>query len=223
MLPDSPPFRVHWDTGLRPELLQALGTLAVVSAQAEELLHLIYWKHAGLNERSGPIVTDNLNPKRLAEDIKKFISLDASKKNILDDLDLLFTEFERLNTKRNHYLHWIWEIAGFARNDMNKEEAVALSQEMEHKSPPFQVKRPIYRQSGILSEDFSMEDIVAICTDFSWLARRLQSHSLNEDVLQRKRDEVNRFGSFSSPDFTFADLFWPAPWLGKLALPESKP
>jgi hypothetical protein len=94
---DRPPFIVRWNTGLKPEMLQALGNLAVVSAQAEELLHKIYWRHAGLNVQSGPIVTDNLNPKRLEEDITKFVGLDKTKKNILDDLTILFAEFRAVN------------------------------------------------------------------------------------------------------------------------------
>jgi hypothetical protein len=57
-LPDYPSMAVNWDAGLPGEMLRALAHLAVVSAQAEEMLHQIYWHHAGLDERSGPIVLD---------------------------------------------------------------------------------------------------------------------------------------------------------------------
>jgi hypothetical protein len=108
-LPDYPRTRINWETGLASELLRALGNLAVASAHAEELLHQIYWHQAGLDERTGPIVTDILNPKRLGEDIKKLVALDPTKANALADLKVLLKEFETLNTKRNHCLHWIWE------------------------------------------------------------------------------------------------------------------
>jgi hypothetical protein len=99
---------LYWDTGLKPELLQGLGELAVTTAQMEELLHKIYW-NAGLNEIGGPIVTDNLNPKRLSEDILKSAALDPMKANALADLKVVFEEFRRINTSQNHCLHWIWE------------------------------------------------------------------------------------------------------------------
>jgi hypothetical protein len=108
-LSDRPPYVTQWGTALQPELLQALGHLVVVTSEVEELLHKIYWKHAGLSEESGPIATDNLNPKRLSEDILKFVGLDKRKANILADLKVLLDEFTTINTKRNRCLHWIWE------------------------------------------------------------------------------------------------------------------
>src|SRR5260370_42211857 len=90
-LSDRPLFVTRWETGVSPEFLQAIGTLAVVSAEIEQQLHLIYWKHAGFNEQSGPIATDNLHPKRLSEDILKFVAIDASKANILADLKTLIS------------------------------------------------------------------------------------------------------------------------------------
>jgi hypothetical protein len=65
-LADRPPFIVRWETGLPPEILQGIGKLSVISSQIEQLLHQIYWKYAGLKPELGPIVTDNLNPKRLS-------------------------------------------------------------------------------------------------------------------------------------------------------------
>jgi hypothetical protein len=45
---------LEWRSGFDPELLQAIGNLAIVTSEIEELLHKIYWKYAGLTERSGP-------------------------------------------------------------------------------------------------------------------------------------------------------------------------
>ena len=84
-----------------PICCKRFGQLAVITAEIEQTLHQIYWKHAGLDQDSGPIVTDNLNPKRLSEDILKFARLDPAKANIVADLELLLSEFEALNTTRN--------------------------------------------------------------------------------------------------------------------------
>jgi hypothetical protein len=120
-LPDYPSSTVSWDTGLKPEMLQALGNLAVVSSQAEELLHQVYWHHAGLNAKSGPIVTDNLNPKRLHEDIIKLASIDASKANIVADLRIVLAArneitacigFGRLRQYRQCQLHLTTSVIG---------------------------------------------------------------------------------------------------------------
>lgn len=224
-LPDLPPYIARWDTGLEPELLQAIGTLAVVSAKAEETLHKIYWKYTGLDERSGPIVTDNLNPKRLEEDIKKLVGLDASKANVLADLKILFTEFEILNTKRNHCIHWIWEISE-PLGDEKRSVVVVTRNEPEPPNPlrQIKVKRPAYRQSGILSQEFRTEDVEEMCREFSWLHTRLKSHSVTEDELRQKRREIETSAAAkAAPGASYSDLFWPAPWLDKPLPPDLMP
>jgi hypothetical protein len=224
VLSDHPPHVIRWDTGLKPELLTALGNLAVVTAEVEELLHKIYWKHAGLNEKSGPIVTDNLNPKRLMEDILKIAGLDKIKANILADLKILFAEFETLNTQRNHCLHWIWEKV---EQDSKGINLVPYSVGPVQLPPPYRVKKPVYRQSGIASESFDVNDIQSMCANCSWLSVRLRSHAMSEEELRMNRSTVGDFGAVVNADgstaVSFADLFWPAPWLDKPLPPDSTP
>ncbi|HUZ31081.1 MAG TPA: hypothetical protein VMV19_03080 [Xanthobacteraceae bacterium] len=151
------------------------------------------------------------------------MALDTSKLNIQNDLTILFTEMNSIVTKRNHCLHWIWEkveheteLTGLASIDLFAPRS----------KPTFQVKRPAYRQSGILSESFSAEQIKILCDDASWLSRRLASHTLDETALREQREELNQTGAIiaSSENVrTFADLFWPAPWLDKPLRPESTP
>ena len=93
-LPDRPTVVTRWETGLPPALLGAIGKLSVVSAEIEKVLHEIYWKHAGISKIVGPIVTDNLNPKRLGEGIIKFAKIEKSDTKILDDLKKLLKQFE---------------------------------------------------------------------------------------------------------------------------------
>jgi hypothetical protein len=201
-LSDYPPFAVDWNTGLTEAMLRALGKLAVVSAQAEELLHQIYWHHAGLDERSGPIVTDNLNPKRLEEDIVKLVSLDRTKVNILADLKVLFSEFRALNTKRNQCLHWGWEVS----------EKEGIAGVIPGSETPYRLRRPIYKYSGEPSQNlFTVENVKTFCKDFSWLQFRLRSHTFSNDELRRRRNELSSAPPISG--LAIADLSWPAPWL----------
>ena len=206
-----------------PNLLEAIGHLAVITAEIEETLHQIYWKHAGLNQNSGPIVTDNLNPKRLSEDILKFARLDHAKANIVADLELLLTEFETLNTTRNQCLHWIWEKV---EGEELPQTALLAGMTNRH-LPTYQVKRPAYKTKGIGSKAYSTEDIQALCNQCNWLARRLYGHAIDEEELRRLRQESGWIGEIIRPDGTrvksLADIFWPAPWLDKPLPPEKKP
>jgi hypothetical protein len=199
-LSDYPPFTVDWNTGLSEGMLRALGKLAVVSAYAEELLHQIYWHHAGLNEQSGPIVTDNLNPKRLEEDIVKLVSFDGTKANILEDLRILFAEFRVLNTKRNQCLHWNWEVS-------EKEGTADITPEPD--KPAYRLRRPIYKYSGVPAQDlFTIEDVKTSCKEFSWLQFRLRSHTFSDEELRRRRNELSNAAPVNG--MAVADLFWPA-------------
>lgn len=201
-LSDYPPLAIDWVTDLLPEMLQLLGQLAVMSAGAEELLHQIYWNHAGLDEKTGPIVTENLNPKRLEEDIIKFVSLDKTKANNLADLKILFAEFEGLSTKRNQCLHWIW--------DADHEDPFAVVNGTPY---AYRLKRPLYRQRGELIQKFSTEDVRSYCKQFGWLQQRLRSHTHSDEDLRKRRAEHQSSGPISG--IPQADLYWPAPWLDK--------
>lgn len=201
-LSDYPPLVINWDAALLPEMLQALGQLAVMSAGAEELLHQIYWNHAGLDERTGPIVTEILNPKRLEEDIIKFVSLDKAKAKILADLKILFAEFESLSTKRNHCLHWIW--------DTDLESSFAFVKGALH---AYRLKRPVYKQKGEMTQNFSTEDVRDFCKRFGWLSQRLRSHTFSDNELRAKRAELASTAPICG--ISLADLFWPAPWIDK--------
>lgn len=221
-LADRPPFISHWATGIKPEVLQSLGHLAIVSAQIEEEMHKIYWRHAGLDECSGPIVTDILNPKRLAEDIIKLVRLDPRKQRVLADLEVLFKEFEDLNERRNQCLHWIWSVAG---QEVSKGGPMISETQP---APPlaYKLMKPKYRQKGKPHIEYDAKALVQLCDDCSWLLRRLTAHALPEDDLLRNRAELDNtgaIGNYLGRHWPFSDVFFPAPWLDKPASPESTP
>jgi len=152
------------------------------------LLHQIYWKYAGLKPELGPIVTDNLNPKRLSEDILKFVSNNPTKINQLQDLKLLLTEFANINTKRNQCIHWIWSIVG-------RNSDIKLSTEPPQSPTPYRVSRPIYKQSGVDFVEFRPDELDVLCNDCSWLRARLASHAISETDLRENRRHVGVQGS----------------------------
>jgi hypothetical protein len=225
-LDDYPVHLLGWKTGFIPDFLQAIGELAVVTAEIEETLHQIYWKHAGLNQDGGPIVTDNLTPKRLSEDILKFARLDPAKTNIVADLKLLLAEFEALNTARNQCLHWIWEKVETEKPPEGKPPFVFLNHGA---APSYQVKRPAYKAKGIASKPYSQADIQALCNRCHWLSRRLASHAVDESELRILRQDADTgvgtsiTGPNRVPVSPLADIFWPAPWLDKPLPPEKRP
>jgi hypothetical protein len=213
-LPDYPPYISGYSSGLPHDLLQALGHLSVVSARLEQLLHKIYWKHAGLNEETGPIATDNLTPKRLFEDIVKFAKLDPSGEHVVADLKLLSNEFGEINTKRNRALHWIWAIQPINPSDPpTTEEPLA--------TPPFKLLKPKYKQTGEESFEHTAKDVVSLCNDCSWLETRLTAHSMPVDEVRTSRAKLGLDGYV--PGYPRVDAILPAPWLDKPPSPKTKP
>jgi hypothetical protein len=214
-LPDYPSFISGYSSGLPHDLLQALGHLSVVSARLEQLLHKIYWKHAGLNEQNGPIVTDILNPKRLFEDILKFANLDPANEHIVADLRVLSKEFEDINTKRNRALHWIWAIPpnSPSTTQLTTTEPVAV--------PPFKLLKPAYKQTGEGAFEHTAKDVVALCNDCAWLETRLTAHSLPIDHVRAQRAGYAALGAINAE--SIADICLPAPWLDKPLSPKTTP
>jgi hypothetical protein len=201
------PSMIKWQSGLSPDILQGIGMLAVVSGKIEQLLHLIYWRHAGLTDKTGPIVTSDLSPNRLTEAITKLVKLDPAKAHIAADLGTLFTEFRLVNKQRNQYIHWIWSIQG--RTPETEPE------------PPYKVLRPLYKQSGDESAEFDAEQVTQLCNDCAWLEARLSAHAMDESALRARRTEIDQMGAITSPvGLRLSDLFLPAPWLDK-PLPPS--
>ncbi|HEY1721765.1 MAG TPA: hypothetical protein VGG27_11000 [Magnetospirillaceae bacterium] len=198
-LPDKPSI-IKWDVGLPDQLLQAIGQLSVSTAQLEETLHLIFWRFAGLTHQTGPIVTDNLNPKRLSEDIQHLAKKTNQPKAVCEDLEILFAEFNVLNQTRNQCVHWNWVALDV--------DGKSVPHELANK---YQVNRPRYDRKAKPPKAFTIEEVRTLCDDIAWLQRRLEAHAMTPDELRKTRGEIDA----DAPPLTrmFADLFFPAPWL----------
>jgi hypothetical protein len=75
--------------------------------------------------------------------------------------------------------------------------------------------RPVYRQKGIQSVDFTLQAVKELVIDCCWLRVRLSVHTMDETTLKQTREKIDAKGEFSHPVLAFSDLFYPAPWLDK--------
>jgi len=108
-LVDRPIDVVPWEASeLSPKLLQAIGQLAVASAEFEDTCHYVYWKYARLNAISGPIITESLSPNRLSEDIIKLARQIERNKRRTEDIRNIFTLYKKVAQERNSCIHWLW-------------------------------------------------------------------------------------------------------------------
>jgi hypothetical protein len=56
-----------------PDMLQAIGRIAVHAAIFENQLHAVHWAYSGLKVPAGQIITGEMKPKRVFEDIIKLV------------------------------------------------------------------------------------------------------------------------------------------------------
>lgn len=52
-----------------------IGRIAIVAASIEDIFHLLHWQFAGLSDSIGPIITADVKPNRLTEDILRIAKI----------------------------------------------------------------------------------------------------------------------------------------------------
>jgi hypothetical protein len=149
--------------------LEALGTVTVAASGVEEMLHTLYWKLAGVGDKQGAILTREMKPNRLADDIIKLAGLAKLNAKQIDDLKDIFAHHKSLSGRRNEYIHWIWI-------DSNKDR---------HK-----IRSPAYR--GEEERVVSTEEVNALAADLSWLQSRLDSHCVSQEELLATRKRLGK-------------------------------
>jgi hypothetical protein len=192
-IPDRPTNLLQREAPyLDSRLLHAIGRLSVVSAEFENTCHQVYWKYARLNVSSGPIITGDLSPNRLTEDIIKHASLTERNERRIEDLKVIFRQYREVAKRRNQCVHWLWSI-------MVEDRALVV--------------RPTYKGQGE-SPSFSIEEINDLAGDMVWLQRRLVMHLGSDSAIRRLRASQH---APWNPDFAF-----PAPWLGRRVRQDPK-
>jgi hypothetical protein len=165
-LSGRPPHFIPWEESTHsPEILQAIGQLAIASAEFEDTCHYIYWKYARLNWATGPVITASLSPNRLTEDIIKLARQTERNKRRLEDLGHIFSAYKNVAQERNSCIHWLWAPM-IGSNGY--------------------VVRPIHKGPGP-GKPFTAAQICELAYDMAWLEIRLHIHLLTHKSIKAKR------------------------------------
>jgi len=175
------------------DLMRAIGRVAVRAAAIEDLLHVIYWRYADAAFDVAPIVTRDMRPGRLAEDIIAMAVIFDEDEKIIRDLKDLFADYRAATEKRNQIIHWI------------------RHQPKSKRWRKYPLVPPVYKHKKDPTT-FRIKDIDKLADDLSWIEARMYSHSLSADDFEEQRKQ---FGPF-------ARYIVPAPWLGKRYPPIPK-
>jgi hypothetical protein len=149
-----------------PQMLNALGFVAVAAAGVEDVLHSLYWRLCGLTQAQGPIVTGNMRLDRLADDMARFAEASKMDRKQVEDLRDTFSDLKQLTTKRNQLLHGIWRKASHTAHKLA--------------SPGYRSKVEIIT--------WTAEEVLNLAYDLEWMEARLESHcSTRERLLKRRK------------------------------------
>ena len=177
---------------INAQMLQAIGSVAVHAAVAEQMVHVAYWRYAGLDNKVGQVITENMRPKRVLEDLIKIVTLLKSGAGRIADIKDIAHTYGNLAQQRNEIIHWIW--------DSNEDDTV-------HKViPPGYMSGKSPRHH---SKPYTEKQIKAIGDGLRTIARRLQSHLIkDQDILALR--------AVSRPGYVLA------PWLDKPSQQDPK-
>ena len=134
------------------EILEAIGRVAVESASVDETLYLLYWYYLDVLIDVAPIITRDMKPNRIAEDIIKVAIASGEDDDKLKDLRDVIADYRELADKRNKCMHWFWHQRKNRR----------------HKKHP--LMPPAYKTAA--PETFTVDEINNLAFDLAWVERR---------------------------------------------------
>jgi len=178
-----------------PQMLQALGRVAVHAAIVEQQIHVAYWQYAGLTRGVGQIITGHMRPKIVFQDLFKIANETKAISGRIVDLEEISLTYGALAEQRNELLHWIWQ---------------SDAEDKEHT-----VYAPGYMRGKYgVSKPYTVEQVNAIADGLKALSKRLNAHTISEaDLLAYQA----LFGAERHAKHV------PAPWLDKSSPPSPKP
>jgi hypothetical protein len=176
------------------DLLRAIGRVATLSASIDELLHVIHWNYLDTNWDIAAIVTRDMRPSRLAEDIVRMAIACPDEDAIIQDLRDLMADYREAVERRNQLIHWVWEQPKHRRR-------------LQHPLRP-----PVAKQNKHTSVSFTVKEIEKLGDDLLWIEARMRTHSLSADEFKEERERLGPFARFIVP----------APWRGKRYPPIPK-
>ncbi len=149
-------------------ILAEIGRLAIVSASIDDILHAIYWKFARLTDAVGAVITGDIRPGRLVDDIIKVAKAAKVDPKIVDDLKDIFADHKNLAILRNQCIHWTW----------NRPTGRKI------------VVEPPTHKTGHTPITLTLTQIKKLADDLVWIETRLDAHAMtDEELAQRKKEE----------------------------------
>lgn len=174
------------------DVLKAIGKIAVNCASIEDILHSIHWRYLEIPFDVGPILTADLKPSRLMDDIIKIAVEFGEDEDRVQDLKALFADYRELSEQRNKCMHWLW--------------AQPVKKSRRHRLYPPNYKR------GKLDVHFDIKELNRLADDLVWVEARMRTHALTDDEFEQERKLSGRY----------KHGLVPAPWLDKRPRPTPK-
>lgn len=156
--------------------MEEIGRIAIISASIEDLLHVLYWKFAGLTEPVGAVITGDARATRLSEDIIRVAKAADIDQSIVDDLKDIFAEFVGSTRERNEFVHWIWSWNTETHED--------------------RIDPPGYKRSRE-GRYVKTSDVSRVADDLVWIEHRIAAHLMSDEELKESK---RKFGLAGAPD-----------------------
>jgi len=159
-------------------IMGEIGRIAIVSAAIEDLLHVLYWKFAGLTDPIGAVVTGDARATRLSEDVIRIAKAGGVDAAIIDDLKDIFSDFIVLVQERNKFLHWIWSWNTETYED--------------------RIDPPGYKP-GHQGKYVTRGGIAKIADGLVWIEHRLAAHYMTKKELSASKRKYGLAGALEAP------------------------
>jgi hypothetical protein len=162
----------------REPIMMEIGRLAIVSASIEDLLHMLYWRLAGLADPIGAVITGDARATRLSEDVLRIAKAAKIDQSVIDDLQDIFADLIKLTKERNQFVHWIWSWNTKTHED--------------------RIDPPGYKPS-LTGRYVTTEDVAKVADDLVWIEHRLSAHLMTEQELSASKAKYGMAGAPDAP------------------------
>lgn len=160
----------------RDEIMLEIGRIAIVAASIEDILHSIHWRLSGLSDSVGAVITADARASRLTEDIIRVGRAAGIDQAIIDDLKDIFSDYAKLATERNKFVHWIWSWNTETRQDRIDPPGYKPTRQGKYATP---------------------QDVAAVADELVWIEHRLQAHCMSDAELKAS---IAKFGPDGAPN-----------------------
>jgi hypothetical protein len=158
-------------------VLQAIGRIAVICASIEDMLHVIHWRYVETSWDIAPILTGDIRPSRLMDDIVRIAVAANEEPARVADLKDLFADYRELSEQRNKCMHWLWY----------------------HPKQRRHILMPPSHREGRPPVSFTSKELNAVADDLVWIEARVRSHALDDEDFEKERKAFGWYARYAVP------------------------